>query len=146
MTRAEKAQIKAEERRLREEMERKQEEERQRLRAEEAERERQEEEARTDYYYSGERDEDGLPHGIGRVRYKHSGLVYRGEFHHGAAHGEGTLEWLNGSVYIGLVVDGKPMEGRLDRADGQILYFKQGAVTHTATQFAFSMFTSKVIE
>jgi hypothetical protein len=35
-------------------------------------------------YASGERDENGLPDGMGRVLYKETGLVYEGEFRHGA--------------------------------------------------------------
>jgi hypothetical protein len=38
---------------------------------------------KADYVYSGERDEDGLPDGMGRCVYRHSGLIYEGEFRHG---------------------------------------------------------------
>ena len=33
----------------------------------------------------GERDEDDLPHGMGRCVYTRTGLVYQGEFVHGGA-------------------------------------------------------------
>ena len=42
-------------------------------------------EVQADYMYSGERDEDDLPHGMGRCVYTRTGLVYEGEFVHGGA-------------------------------------------------------------
>ena len=81
-----------------------------------------------DYVYSGERDGAGLPHGFGRCVYSQTGLVYEGEFEHGSACGEGELTWPNGTVYSGVVVDGQPVEGRLDRANGETLYFEDGEV------------------
>ena len=42
-------------------------------------------EVQADYMYSGERDEDDLPHGMGRCVYTQTGLVYEGEFVHGGA-------------------------------------------------------------
>ena len=60
-----------------------------------------------DYMYSGERDKEGLPHGMGRCTYTQTGLVYEGEFQHGITCGEGKLTWPNGSVYLGLVEDGQ---------------------------------------
>jgi hypothetical protein len=81
-----------------------------------------------DFVYSGERDDDGLPHGFGRCVYSQTGLVYEGEFEHGGACGDGKLTWPNGSVYLGVVFAGQPVEGRLDRANGETLYFVDGEV------------------
>jgi hypothetical protein len=81
-----------------------------------------------DFVYSGERDDDGLPHGFGRCVYSQTGLVYEGEFEHGSACGDGKLTWPNGSVYLGVVLAGQPVEGRLDRANGETLYFVDGEV------------------
>jgi hypothetical protein len=44
------------------------------------------------------------------------------------------------------VVDGRPIDGRLDKNDGETLLFRNGEVVRKETQFAFSMFTSKIIE
>jgi hypothetical protein len=81
-----------------------------------------------DFVYSGERDDDGLPHGFGRCVYSQTGLVYEGEFEHGSACGDGKLTWPNGSFYLGVVFAGQPVEGRLDRANGETLYFVDGEV------------------
>ena len=68
---------------------------------------KEEDTTQPDYVYSGERDKQGLPHGMGRCTYTQTGLVYEGEFEHGVTNGEGRLTWPNGSVYFGLVENGQ---------------------------------------
>ena len=80
----------------------------------------------------------------GKCVYKDTNLVYEGQFRHGVADGEGTLRWPNGTVYSGTVTGGQPVQGRLDKSDGETLFFEHGAVVSKAKQFAFSMFTGKV--
>jgi hypothetical protein len=49
------------------------------------------------FIFAGERDEENLPHGVGRCVYTHTGLVYEGQFEHGSAHG---LDIVNVHIYV----------------------------------------------
>ena len=55
--------------------------------------------------YHGQRDEEGNPHGKGRMKLA-NGDAYDGEWEAGQMHGHGTHKWVSGAVYVGQWVAG----------------------------------------
>ncbi|ETL46558.1 hypothetical protein L916_03562 [Phytophthora nicotianae] len=63
-------------------------------------------EFKTGFTYNGD-FVHGRMHGIGRIEWHTSGVVYEGEFTHNEITGRGTYWWPNGSSYVGDVKCGK---------------------------------------
>ncbi len=60
--------------------------------------------------YSGPRDSNGQPNGVGKMIYD-GGSVYEGQFLHGLKNGKGIYTWPNGNKYEGEWKDNK-MDGK----------------------------------
>lgn len=67
--------------------------------------------------YTGPVDEDGKPHGEGKMWY--SDMTYEGTFNHGVAEGVFVkITFSNGTVYQGSVKEGNPDKGTMTYPDG----------------------------
>ena len=78
-----------------------------------------------DQGYEGTFDENGQPHGKGRMKFKDEDdfdrNVYEGEWIHGQMSGQGQMSFVSGDVYDGTFLEGVPHgPGQFTYASGDV--------------------------
>ena len=78
-----------------------------------------------DQGYEGTFDENGQPHGKGRMKFKDDDdfdrNVYEGEWIHGQMSGQGQMSFVSGDVYDGTFLEGVPHgPGQFTYASGDV--------------------------